>query len=109
MAAAAARPAPASRSGSWDSGAGEVTGRMKASSSAVVAPARTELTTPENSTRKPTTTMTVTASQVVGATSEPRQMSTAQATARPTCARSRCTMGPVNSTSRSIENEPNAA
>jgi hypothetical protein len=75
----------------------------------VDAPARTELTTPENSTRKPMTTITATASQVSSATSVPRQMRAAQATARPRCARSRCTIDPVKSTSSSIENEPNAA
>lgn len=82
---------------------------MKASSSAVEAPARTELTTPENSTRKPMTTMAATASQVSSATSVPRQIRTAHATARPRWARSRCTIGPVKSTSSSIENAPNAA
>lgn len=86
MAPAAARPAPASRSGSWDSGAGEATGRTKANNRAVVASARTELTTPEKSTRKPTTTVMVTASQVVRATSVLRQMNTAQANASPASA-----------------------
>ncbi|MHA5048909.1 hypothetical protein [Streptomyces sp. SD15] len=109
MVATVARPAPASRSGSWDNGTGAVTGRTKASNSAVDAPARTELTTPEKSTRKPTTTMTETASQVWPATSVPRLIRTAQATASPRCARSRCVIGPVKSTSSSIENDPNAA
>ncbi|MFF7238018.1 hypothetical protein [Streptomyces collinus] len=108
-AAAEASPAPASRSGSCDSGAGVVTGSTKASSSAVDAPASTELTTPENSTTKATTTVAATATAPCRAARVPRQMSTAQATARPAWARSRCTTGPVNSTSSSIEKDPNAA
>ena len=46
---------PASRDGIADAGAVSETGRMNASSSEVVAPASTELTTPANRTPKPTT------------------------------------------------------
>ncbi len=53
--------------------------------------------------------MTETASQVRWLTSVPRQISTAQAAARPRWARSRCTMVPVNSTSSSMAKDPNAA
>ncbi len=108
-ATAAASPAPARRSGSWDRGTGALTGRTKASRSAVALPARTELTTPEKRTANPITRVLRTASQVVCATTVPAQISTAQATARPACARSRSTSGPLKSTSSSIENDPNAA
>jgi hypothetical protein len=75
----------------------------------VAEPASTELTTPANSTRKPMTTVHRTASHVTRATSVPRLISTAQATANSRCARSRCTSGPLYSTSSSIAKEPNAA
>ncbi len=48
--AAEAMPQPASRSGIEETGPGSETGRMNASSSVGVAPARTELTTPAKST-----------------------------------------------------------
>ena len=54
-AAPAAIPQPASRSGTADAGAASDTGKMNASSSAVLAPARTELTTPAKITPNPTT------------------------------------------------------
>src|SRR5581483_4031743 len=107
--ATVASPAPASRSGSCDSGTGEVTGRTNPRSSAVDEPASTELTTPENSTRNPTSTASVTASQVADATTVLRLISTAQATPSARCARSRCTIGPPKSTSSSMANAANAA
>ncbi len=58
----AAMPQPASRSGIEDAGPASVTGRMKASSSDVVAPASTELTTPAKITAKPTSAVAAAAS-----------------------------------------------
>src|SRR6185437_5704129 len=55
---AEASPQPASRLPSEENGPGRDTGRMKASSSAVEAPASTELTTPTNSTTNATTAIT---------------------------------------------------
>ncbi|WP_234436045.1 hypothetical protein [Streptomyces sp. NRRL S-813] len=109
MDAPAASTTPISRSGNCPSGAGVATGRMNASSSGVAAPARTELTTPEKSTTKPTDTVATTAVQTDRAARVPSETSTTHATASAACARIRWAGGPVNSTSRSIENAPNAA
>ncbi len=86
-----------------------MTGSTKPSSSAVEELASTELTTPRNSTKNPTTTVATTATQVIRAASVPRQMSTTQATASSRWARSRCTIGPVYSTNSSIAKQPKAA
>ena len=86
-----------------------LTGRMKASRSDVVAPASTELTTPENRTANPTIAIDATASHTVPATSAPATTSTAPATASATCAWSRRRIEPEKSTSSSIANEPKAA
>ena len=107
--AAAASPQPARRSGIEETGPGSETGRMKASSSVVVAPASTELTTPANITPKATTAIATAASHVVRAARVASTMSTPHATASVACARSRSRIGPAKSTSRSIANEPKAA
>src|SRR4029079_14110050 len=56
---------PASRSGTADAGAASDTGKMNASSSAVVAPASTELTTPAKITPNATTAIATVASHTV--------------------------------------------
>ncbi len=82
---------------------------MKASSSDVVAPASTELTTPAKITTKPTTAVVAAASQTLCEASVPRQTSAHPASASAACARRRSSSGPPKSTSSSIANEPNAA
>jgi hypothetical protein len=82
---------------------------MKASSSAVVALARTELTTPENSTANATIAMPTAASQVVRDASVPKQISNAQHTPSAAWSRRRSLIAPEKSTSSSIANDPNAA
>ena len=103
-----ASPQPATRSGIEEASPGSDTGRMNASSSVVVDAASTELTTPANSTPKPTTAIAGAASQVGGA-SVASEMSTPQATASAAWARSRSRIGPRKSTSSNIANDPNAA
>src|ERR1700736_1289890 len=75
-AAPPAIPQPASRSGTADAGAASDTGKMNASSSAVVAPARTELTTPAKITPNPTTAIATAADHAVGEASVARQTNT---------------------------------
>ena len=104
-----ASPQPASRDGIEAAGAISDTGRMKASSSDVVAPASTELTTPAKITAKPTTAMATAASQALREASVPTQTNTAPTSASATCARTRSPVEPPKSTSNSIAKEPNAA
>jgi hypothetical protein len=106
---APARPQPAMRSGIEETGPGSDTGRMNASSSEVVAPASTELTTPANRIANPTTPIASAAATVEREASVPRQMRTAQATTSELWASTRSRSGPEKSTSSSIANEPNAA
>src|SRR5262245_26277560 len=76
VAASAAPPAipqPASRSGTADAGAAKDTGKMNASSSAVVVPASTELTTPAKITPNPTTAIATAATHAVCEASVARQ------------------------------------
>src|SRR6185503_589046 len=70
-------PHAASRSGIADTGPGRLTARMKARSRDVVAPASTELTTPEKSTANPTKAIVIAARAVERDTSVPRQTSRA--------------------------------
>src|SRR5258707_5324860 len=67
---------PASRSGTADGGAASDTGKMNASSSAVVAPASTELTTPAKITPNPTTVIATAADHAVCEASVARQTNT---------------------------------
>ena len=67
-------PQPARRSGIEEAGPGSETGRMNASSSDTVAPARTELTTPAKSTPSPTTAIAAAAVHAEPETSVPAQM-----------------------------------
>ena len=106
---APARPQPASRLGSASVEPGSETGRMKLASSAVVAPARTELTDPAKSTTKATTNMLPAASQVLRDARVARLTRTAPASTSPACAVRRSRIGPVKSAKSSIESEPNAA
>ncbi len=85
------------------------TGRMNASSSAVVALASIELITPANRTAKATTAIAAAASQVACEASVPTQTRTPPTSASATCACSRAARGPPKSTSSSIAKEPNAA
>ena len=105
---AAARPHPASRSGIAAAGAARDTGRMKASSSVWVAPARTELATPANSTPKPTTAIATAASQLVCETSVAMAISAPHATARAIWLRRRSRIAPRKSARSSIAKAPNA-
>ena len=82
---------------------------MKASSSDVVAPANTELTTPAKITAKPTTPMAPAASQALREASVPTQTNTAPANASARCALTRSPVEPPKSTSNSIAKDPNAA
>ena len=82
---------------------------MNASSSDVVAPARTELTTPANSTPNATSAIATAASHAERDASVPRHTNTPPVTASAACACSRARIGPAKSTSSSIANEPNAA
>src|SRR5207302_6736696 len=76
-----ATPHPATRSGIDETAPGSDTGRMSESSNAVVAPARTELSTPANRTAKASAAVTTAASQVVREARVPMQMKAAQASA----------------------------
>lgn len=105
---AAAIPQPATRSGICDAVPGIVTGRMKASSSGVVALAMTELTTLLNSTTSPMTNIATVAMTTERDANVPRQMKTAQASPSSVCERSLSSRVPVKSTNSSIANEPNA-
>ena len=102
-------PGPASRSGTADAGAASDTGKMNASSSDVVAPASTELTTPAKITPNPTTAIATAASHTVCEASVARQTNTPPVTASAACAWSRSAMGPPKSTRSSIAKDPNAA
>ncbi len=90
-----AEPQPATRSGTFDSEPGSVTGRTNASSNEVDELASTELTTPEKSTKNPTTTIDAVASQMVRLASVPRQTSTAPTTTSATWACTRSAIVPV--------------
>ena len=105
----AAIPQPASRSGTADAGAASDTGKMNASSSAVVAPASTELTTPAKITPNPTTAIATAANHAVCEASVARQTNTPPTMASAACAWSRSAIGPPKSTRSSIANDPNAA
>src|ERR1700722_19356573 len=105
----AAIPHPASRSGTADAGAASDTGKMNASSSAVVAPASTELTTPAKITPNPTTAIATAASHAVCEASVARQTNTPPVTASAASAWSRSAIGPPKSTRSSIAKDPNAA
>src|SRR5215470_13124136 len=76
-----ANPQPANRSGTADAGAASDTGKMNASSNAVVAPASTELTTPAKITQNPTTAIAAAASHAVCEASVARQTNTPPVTA----------------------------
>ena len=82
---------------------------MNASSSVVDEPASTELTTPANSTANATSPIETAASSVEREHSVPTQMNAAPTAARASWAWSRSRIGPPNSTSRIMANEPNAA
>ena len=107
--AAEASPQPARRSGIEETGPGSATGRMKARSSATVALARTELTTPAKRTPKPTSPIARAPSQGERDTTVPTQMKTAPVAASAACACSRARIGPPKSTSSSSANDPKAA
>ncbi len=107
--AAPASSHPASRSGIELAGARSETGRMNASSSEVDAPARAELTTPANSTKKPTTSMARAASQAAREASVARQAKTAPVRIRATWSGSRSRIRPPNATNSSMDSDPNAA
>ena len=107
--AAAAVPQPARRSGIAEAGAAIETGRMSASSRETVAPASTELTTPEKRIPSATTAVTATAVHVEREASVPTHTRHAPASPSAACDPSRVRIGPVKSTRSSIENEPNAA
>src|SRR5271156_2533548 len=107
--AAPAIAQPASRSGSDDTPPGRVEGRMNASRSAVLAPARTELTTPTNRITKPTTTIVTAASQALWDAKVPKQIKTQHATTSVAWLRRRSSIGPRKSVSSSSANDPNAA
>jgi hypothetical protein len=104
-----ARPQPARRSGIEEVGPASETGRMNASSNDVVAEASTELTTPANSTTKPTSTMETAPSASEFDASVPRHTNAPQTRESAACACRRPRMGPLKSTSRSIAKEPKAA
>ena len=82
---------------------------MNASSSDVLAPASTELTTPTKSTPKPTSAIAAAARQVAREASVPIHTNMPPTAASAACACSRTRIGPLKSTSSSIANEPNAA
>jgi hypothetical protein len=82
---------------------------MKASSSDVAAPARTELTTPAKSTAKPMRPIAIAASQVLREASVPAHTRTPPASPSIACACNRSRIGPPKSTSTSVANDPNAA
>ena len=82
---------------------------MNASSSAVVAPASTELTTPAKITPNPATAIATAASHAVREASVARQTNTPPVTASAACAWSRSVIGPPKSARSSIAKDPNAA
>ena len=82
---------------------------MNASSSAVVAPASTELTTPAKITPNPATAIATAANHAVCEASVARQTNTPPVTASAASAWSRSAMGPPKSTRSSIAKDPNAA
>ena len=106
---AADMPQPAIRSGIAETAPGSDTGRMKASSRVVVAPASVELKMPANSTANPTTAIEQAATAVDREASVPRPMSTQHITPRPAWASRRSRIGPVKSTSSSMAKAPKAA
>ena len=87
---------------------GSVTGRMKASSRAVLAEALTELTDPANSTTRATTDIATADSHTGCDASVPSETSTAPTTASAASACARSRSGPPKSTKSSIANDPNA-
>ena len=105
---APARSQPARRAGIELAGPGKLTGSTNATNRDVVAPAKTELTTPWKSTTKATTTVTAVASQVVRETRVPRQISTAPASASEAWAATRSPIEPPKSTNKSMANAPKA-
>ena len=108
-ATAAARSQPAIRSGIAPSGAGVATGRTKASSRAVEAPASSELTTPTKSTAKPTTAIVTAARTGWRDTTVASATSRAPSTASQATPWTRSARDPLRSTSSSRANDPNAA
>ena len=108
-AAPPAIPSPASRSGTAEAGAASDTGKMNASSSAVVAPASTELTTPAKITPNPTTAIATAASHAFCETSVARQTNTPPVTASAAWAWSRSAIGPPKSGQEQHREDPNAA
>ena len=107
--AAAATAQPASRSGIDETSPGSDTGRMKASSSDVVALASTELTTPAKITQNATSAMATAASQSLREASVARQTNAPPASASAACACQRSRIVPPKSTSTSRANDPKAA
>ena len=102
-------PQPASRSGICDAGPGNDTGRMKLSSSDVVAPASTELTTDENTIATATTVIAATARTSEREHSVPTDTSPPPTSTSAIWSRARSGNGPRKSTSSSVEIAPNAA
>ena len=100
---------PASRSGIELTGPVSETGRMNASSSEVDAPARAELTTPANSTKKPTISMARAASQATREASVPRQAKIAPVRISAVWSGSRSRIRPPNATNSSMDSDPKAA
>ena len=82
---------------------------MNASSSAVLAPASTELTTPAKITPNPATAIATAASHTAREASVATQTNTPPVTASAASAWSRSATGPPKSTRSSIANDPNAA
>ena len=82
---------------------------MNASSSAVVAPASTELTTPAKITPNPATAIATAASHAAREASVATQTNTPPVTASAASAWSRSATGPPKSTRSSIAKDPNAA
>ncbi len=107
--AAVAMPKPSSLVTMSDASAGSETGRMNVRSSAVEALASTELTTPAKSTAKATSPIETAARSVEREHSVPRQTKHAPTAASASWACRRSRIGPPNSTSRIMANEPNAA
>ena len=100
---------PASRSGIDEMGARSVTGRMNASSSEVAAAVSAELTMLEKTTANPTRAIANAASQVAREAKVPTVTKTPPTTARATWFWSLTRIGPPNSTSSNIANDPKAA
>ena len=99
---------PATRSGIEDMGARKQTARMKASSKAVVAAVKAELTTLVKTTKKATRAMPKAASQVSREAKVPKQTSTPLASASTAWSSTRTRSGPAKSTSRRVAKAPRA-